>query len=220
MSARKKKPKTPSYWNDAKAHLMQACPVMRDLIPRYGNAALTRAHDCGFTTLLRAVVGQQISVKAADSVWAKFEAAVQPLTPHVLLHMPDDALRACGLSGQKVAYVRNVAAFFKTHPYSLHDWDAHSDAEVIALLTGIKGIGRWTAEMFLMFHLHRPDVLPLQDIGLLKAMHVHCLDIPMKINDKYHKPSIYERSAKLWIPYRSVATWYLWRALDPVPVVY
>lgn len=220
MPACKKKPKTPAYWNDAKAHLMQVCPVMRDLIPRYGNAALERTHECGFTALLRAVVGQQISVKAADSVWAKFEAAVAPLTPENLLVAPDDTLRACGLSGQKVAYVRNVAAFFKAHPYSLHDWDAHSDAEVISLLTGIKGIGKWTAEMFLMFHLHRPDVLPLQDIGLLKAMHVYCDDIPLKNNNKYHRPLIYEQSAKLWAPYRSVATWYLWRALDPVPVAY
>lgn len=199
---------------------MAACPVMRDLIPRYADAALERAHDCGFTTLLRAVVGQQISVKAADSVWAKFEAAVKPLTPDILLRKRASTLRACGLSGQKITYAKNVAAFFKAHPYTLRDWDVHSDAEIIGMLTGIKGIGRWTAEMFLMFHLHRPDILPLQDIGLLKAMHVYCSDIPRKSNNKHHKSEIYEQSAKLWMPYRSVATWYLWRALDPVPVAY
>ncbi len=220
MLARKKKPAIPPYWEDAKSYLMQACPVMRDLIPRYGNAALERQHDCGFTTLTRAIVGQQISVKAADSVWAKLEVAVQPFSAATMLALPDETLRACGLSGQKVAYSKNIAQFFITHPFTLHDWDDHRDDEVLALLTGIKGVGEWTAQMFMMFHLHRPDILPTKDIGLLKAMHLYCSSIKLKKNNKYHKPDIYERSARVWMPYRTVATWYLWRALDPVPVAY
>lgn len=210
----------PAYWNDAKKHLMRVCPAMRAIIPQYGDAALTRSHDSGFITLLRAVVGQQISVKAADSMWAKLEKAVQPLTPENLLRKRDTTLRKCGLSGQKTAYVRNVARFYVEHPFNLSDWKNHSDDEVIALLTGIKGIGKWTAEMFLMFHLHRPDVFPVQDIGILKAMHVNCSDIPLIKNGKYHHKSLYEQSAKLWMPYRTVACWYLWRSLDPVPVEY
>ena len=220
----------------------------------------------GFYSLLRAIVGQQISVKAADSVWAKVEKAVKPLTPKKLLATPDESLRACGLSGQKVAYARNVAQFFvergiglcssplegerdlplqirggkaaskfpptKTHkrvltppqvgsrqPEGIY-WANLSDEEIITQLTAIKGIGSWTAEMFLMFHLARPDVLPLKDLGLLKAMNLYYVGEEKLTGKKWLTPKEYEAIAAPWAPYRTVATWYLWRALDPVPVAY
>ena len=162
----------PPYWNKAKTHLSKSCPVMKGIIGRYKGEGMQARPD-GFYTLIRAVVGQQISVKAADSVWAKLNKAVNPLTPENLLRKRETTLRACGLSGSKVAYVRNVAEFFKGRGRDADAWNGHSDDEVIALLTGIKGIGTWTAEMFLMFHLGRPDLLPLKDLGLLKAIDLH-----------------------------------------------
>ncbi len=217
---------------------------MKQLIARYEGETLVARGD-GFYTLVRAVVGQQISVKAADSVWAKLAKVVNPMTPENLLRKRETTLRGCGLSGQKVAYARNVATFFvergidtpppvggrlgggrmeplspaapppQTSPVGGGSyWDALTDEEVIRELTRIKGIGSWTAEMFLMFHLLRPNVLPLKDLGLLKAIDLHFT------GGKRLKPAEYEKIAEKWAPYRTVATWYLWRALDPVPVAY
>ncbi len=209
----------PNYWNDAKNHLSRTCPVMKKLIAHYKGEGLIARPD-GFYSLLRAIVGQQISVKAADAVWAKVEAAVKPLTAKQLLATPDEALRGCGLSGQKVAYAKNIAAFYKTRRTDASAWAVHDDATVISELTAIKGIGSWTAEMFLMFHLARPDVLPLKDLGLLKAMNLYYVDAQRLGDKKWLKTDEYESIAAPWAPYRTVATWYLWRALDPVPVAY
>ena len=203
----------PPYWNKATRHLSQSCPIMKTIVARYKGEGLHARVD-GFYTLIRAVVGQQISVKAADAVWAKLNKAVNPLTPENLLRKRETTLRACGLSGSKVAYVRNVADFFKDRGRDADAWNGHSDDEVMALLTSIKGIGSWTAEMFLMFHLGRPDLLPLKDLGLLKAIDLYYT------GGKRLKPAEYEQIAEKWRPYRTVATWYLWRALDPVPVAY
>ena len=172
------------------------------------------AREDGFFTLLRAIVGQQISVKAADSVWAKLVKLVKPFTPEALLRKRDTSLRTCGLSGQKVLYAKNVARFFVERNIHADYWNSRTDEEIIAELTSIKGIGIWTAEMFLMFHLTRPDVLPLKDLGLLKAIdRQYGAGKPLK-------PADYLKIAENWRPYRSVATWYLWRSLDPVPVAY
>jgi DNA-3-methyladenine glycosylase II len=204
---------TPDYWQHAKDHLSNHCTVMKTMIARYEGEGMHPRAD-GFYTLIRAVLGQQISVKAADSVWAKLQKAVKPLTPENLLRKREATLRACGLSGSKVVYLRNVAEFFTGHARDAAAWRDHSDAAVIAQLTRIKGIGPWTVEMFLMFHLARPDVLPLKDIGLLNAIDRHCAD------GKRLKNAEYIEIAEKWRPYRSVATWYLWRSLDPVPVAY
>lgn len=203
----------PDYWSKAKAHLSTTCPTLAMLIARYEGETL-RAKDDGFYTLARAVVGQQISVKAADAIWGRLEKAVHPFTPQKLLRKRDSSLRACGLSEAKVKYLRNVAEFFKDRGVTGDGWHNQSDAEVIAALTTIKGIGTWTAEMFLIFHLLRPDVLPLKDLGLLKAIDLHYT------GGKRLTGPEYEALAAGWAPYRSVATWYLWRALDPVPVEY
>jgi len=210
----------PDYWNKATRHLSKQCPVMKQLITRYKGETL-RARGNGFYTLLRSVVGQQISVKAADAVWAKVEKTVHPMTPKKLLSVSDEKLRACGLSGSKVAYARYVAEFYLTRGVEAEHWQHHDDEAVLAELVAIKGIGSWTAEMFLIFHLMRPDVFPVKDLGVLKAINLHLLDGDARLkSDKWLKPKEYQEISERWAPYRTVATWYLWRALDPVPVAY
>ncbi len=204
---------TPHYWNDAKAYLSNQCPTMAQLIARYEEEGLA-ARGEGFYTLIRSIAGQQISVKAADSIWRRFAAAVDPMTPENLLAQSDAVLRGCGFSASKVAYARNVAEYWVGKKVTPEFWNVLSDGEVIKELTSIKGIGSWTAEMFLIFHLLRPDVLPLKDLGLLKAIDLHYT------GGKRLSPKEYQRLSAPWAPYRTVATWYLWRALDPVPVAY
>ncbi len=217
-------------WNRGKAHLSDACPTMCRLITAYPGEGLARRED-GFYTLVRAIVGQQISVKAADAIWARLIQKIQPLTPEKIARTRIATLRALGLSEQKASYMKNIATFWLARgiregaPSSplppaggegggnLY-WQRLSDDEVIDQLTTIKGVGRWTAEMFLIFHLSRPDVLPLKDLGLLKAIDRH---YPSK---RPRKTADYLALAEDWRPYRTLATWYLWRALDPVPVAY
>lgn len=204
---------TPDYWDDAKAHLSKVDSVLGEVIARYPGELMQTRGDA-FYTLLRSIVGQQISVKAADAVWGRTEAAMQKVTPEHLLALEDEALRACGLSRQKIAYSRNIALHFQQKHINEAYFATLSDAEVIADLTEIKGVGRWTAEMFLMFHLLRADILPLDDIGLLKGIEV-AYGWPERL-----KKADYAELAEKWAPYRTVATWYFWRLLDPVPVEY
>lgn len=204
---------TPDYWTKATRHLSKACPTMRQLIVSYPGELLRGKGDA-FYTLLRAIVGQQISVKAADAVWGKLEARVHPVTPQKILRVRETTLRACGLSGQKVLYAKNLARYFAQPHVTAGFFASLDDEEVILELTSIKGIGRWTAEMFLIFHLLRADVYPLQDLGMIKAIEKHYAGgrkLTRKELQAFGEP---------WRPYRSVATWYLWRALDPVPVAY
>ena len=203
----------PHYWDKAKRHLTKQCPTMGGLIKRYAGEGINQRED-GFYSLLRAIVGQQISVLAADAVWGRLVKAVDPLTPENLLRKRESTLRKCGLSGSKVIYVRNVAQFFMIHGRKASYWEKHTDAEIIKALTEVKGIGTWTAEMFLMFHLQRPDVFSVKDLGLIKAIDLHYT------GGKRLKPKEYELFAARWAPYRTVASWYLWRSLDPVPVEY
>lgn len=204
---------TPSYWAKAKTHLSTHDPVLGKIIAAYPGELMQTRGDA-FYTLLRSIVGQQISVKAADAVWKRTEAAMKKVTPKHLQALSEDELRGCGLSRQKVAYSRNIAEHFQQKHINEAYFAKLSDAEVIADLTEIKGVGRWTAEMFLMFHLLRPDILPLDDIGLLKGIEL-AYGWPER-----RKKKDYAEIAECWAPYRSVATWYLWRSLDPVPVEY
>ncbi|MEK7835670.1 MAG: DNA-3-methyladenine glycosylase 2 family protein, partial [Pseudomonadota bacterium] len=159
-------------------------------------------------------VGQQISVKAAASVWQKFAATVPAIRPEVIHAHDSEALRACGLSRSKVLYLQDLARHFIERKLEVARWKRMSDAELISDLTQVHGIGRWTAEMFLIFYMMRPDVLPVDDIGLQRAMSLHYNRgrplTTLKMN----------AIAKRWLPWRSVATWYMWRSLDPVPVEY
>jgi DNA-3-methyladenine glycosylase II len=210
----------PPYWPKAKRALCAADPVMGRIIASYPRIALASRGD-PFATLARSIVGQQISVKAADAVWARLVACCPDLTPRGVLRRRASTLRACGLSERKVEYLVDLARHFERDHIDLPQLQSATDEEVIALLTEIRGIGRWTAEMFLIFNLLRPDVLPLDDIGLLRAIGLYYLDgaeAAQLLRGEGRRRVV--ALAEAWAPWRSVATWYLWRSLDPVPVEY
>lgn len=204
---------TPHYWQRAAGELARVDPVMNRLVETYAGASLVSRGD-PFLTLVRSIVGQQISVKAADSVWTRLLAALPAPTPQAVLACTAEELRGCGLSVRKTEYIADLAGHFAEGRIHAHRWPDMDDAEIIAELTAVRGIGVWTAEMFLIFNQLRPDVLPLDDIGLQKAVALHYL--------QGERPGRRElaRLGELWRPWRSVATWYLWRSLDPLPVAY
>lgn len=231
-------PAIPEYWEEACRHLSRKDRVMKRLIPQFGDGCLQSRGDA-FTTLARSIVGQQISVKAAQTVWDRFlevarraraarpaagttavsgsagrKSAAGVITAAHVLRLKVDDMQAAGLSARKIEYLVDLALHFDSGAIQADAWPAMSDDEVIAELVGIRGIGRWTAEMFLIFHLLRPNVLPLDDVGLING-----------ISKNYFSGDCVSRSdarevAAAWTPYCSVATWYIWRSLDPLPVAY
>ena len=203
----------PAYWPTACAELAAADPVMAALIARYPDAILADRGD-PFQTLARAIVGQQISVKAADSVWARFSDFARHVTPEHVATLELHALAACGLSRRKAEYLRDLAGHFADGRVEPARWAQMDDDAVIAELTDVRGIGRWTAEMFLIFSLRRPDVWPVDDIGLQKAVALHYL------GGERPTPKVLRRQGERHAPWRTVATWYLWRSLDPGVVQY
>ncbi|HXZ97666.1 MAG TPA: DNA-3-methyladenine glycosylase 2 family protein [Burkholderiales bacterium] len=203
----------PSYWKQASRELANRDRVLRRLIKIYGGLSL-RSRGNAFMTLARSIVGQQISLKAADSVWQKLLATVPAISPIHIASADGTKLRNCGLSGKKVLYLQDLARSFVTGTLDVSRWNRLDDDELIAELTLVKGIGRWTAEMFLIFYMMRPDVLPLDDLGLQRAMSTHYN------NDRPLSKLKMRSIANNWVPWRSVATWYLWRSLDPIPVEY
>jgi len=203
---------TPDYWLEACKHLVKKDRVMKRLIPQYPDTTLQSRGDA-FSTLARSIVGQQISVKAAQTVWHRFEALLKQMTPASVLKLKVDDMRAAGLSARKVEYLVDLSIHFDAGTVHVKDWQAMDDEAIIAELVAIRGIGRWTAEMFLMFYLRRPNVLPLDDVGLING-----------IAKNYFSGESVSRSdarevAAAWAPYCSVATWYIWRSLDTVPVL-
>lgn len=208
---------TPTYWDDACRHLSKRDRVMRKLIPKFGEGRLQSRGDA-FTTLARSIVGQQISVKAAQSVWDKFAALMSEpstrLAPAAVMALEVDTMRAAGLSARKVEYLRDLAQHFDSGAVHVQQWHDMDDEAIIEELVAIRGIGRWTAEMFLIFHLMRPNVLPLDDVGLLKGISLNYFS-----GEPVSRAEARE-VGDAWAPYRSVATWYLWRSLDPLPVEY
>ncbi|MGA0024515.1 MAG: DNA-3-methyladenine glycosylase family protein [Burkholderiales bacterium] len=205
--------KTPAYWKRATRELAAADPVLGKLIVQYRGLTLASRGDA-FQTLARSIIGQQISVKAAQSVWERFAAAVGDMQPKRVLRLSETQLRGCGLSGQKVKYLRDLSERFAGGALDVAGWNDMDDETLIADLTQVKGIGRWTAEMFLIFYLTRPDVFPLGDLGLQRAMSLH-YNKGRQVSDRR-----IAALGQLWTPWRSVATWYLWRSLDPVLVEY
>ena len=208
---------TPDYWDEACKHLARRDRVMKKLIPQFGEARLQSRGDA-FTTLARSIVGQQISVKAAQSVWDKFVALVggpsNRIAPDAVLATEPPRLREAGLSVRKGEYLLDLARNFESGAVHVRQWQQMDDEAIIEELVAIRGIGRWTAEMFLIFHLMRPNVMPLDDLGLLKG-----------ISLSYFSGEPVSRAearevGDAWAPYRSVATWYIWRSLDPLPVDY
>lgn len=207
----------PAYWEDACKHLAKRDRVMRKLIPKCGNSHLKGRGDA-FTTLARSIVSQQISVKAAQTVWDRLVAVVASgssrLQPASVLKLPMEQLRAAGLSARKVDYLSDLAQHFVAGSVHERQWSEMDDEAIIDELVAIRGIGRWTAEMFLMFHLTRPNVLPLDDLGLIKGISLNYFS-----GEPVSRAEARE-VGDAWAPYRSVATWYIWRSLDPVPVDY
>jgi len=205
-------PARPAYWNAAKRALSARDPVMAAIIRRHPRVHLVPRGE-PFHTLARAIVGQQISVAAAQSVWNRFATLVEQVHHDNVLKAKARDLRACGLSGRKCEYIVDLARRFADGHVHIQRWPQMTDEEVIADLVQVRGIGRWTAEMFLMFNLLRPDVFPLDDLGLRKGIQLAYFK---------RKPALssMRRLGETWRPYRSVATWYLWRSLDPVPVEY
>ena len=204
---------TPDYWPEATRHLAKQDKVLRRLIGKYPEADLKLRGDA-FQALARAIVGQQISVKAAQSVWNRFAACVGEVTPPNVLLKERPLLRACGLSDRKTEYIADLAQHFADGRIHVHRWPQMNDEEIIAELVEVRGIGRWTAEMFLMFNLLRPDVFPLDDLGLQKGIRL------AYYRRKKVSLKTMRRLGESWRPWRSVATWYLWRSLDPLPVEY
>ncbi len=204
---------TPAYWPRATAHLCDNDPVLGRVIAAYPAERLVRRGDA-FETLAKAIVGQQISVKAAHSVWSRIEQALGEFDARTVAAGSEDALLGCGLSRQKLGYLNDLAGRFLSGALVPSRWADQDNDEVSAELMAMKGIGRWTADMFLIFNLLRPDVLPVGDIGLQRAMGRHYGD-GGKL-DAGEMTSI----AAPWRPWRSVTTWYLWRSLDPIPVAY
>jgi DNA-3-methyladenine glycosylase II len=204
---------TPRYWKRATLELSERDAVIRKIAAQSQGLTL-RSRGDAFNTLARSIVGQQISVKAAESVWQKLIAAVPAVRPEVIHAHDVEVLRTCGLSRSKVNYLHDLARHFVENRLDVKRWKEMSDDDLIAELTQVRGIGRWTAEMFLIFYMTRPDVLPVDDIGLQRAMSLHYNH--GKPLSKLKMNSIATR----WLPWRSVATWYMWRSLDPVPVEY
>tara|TARA_B110000046_G_C12981263_1_gene393442 strand:+ start:133 stop:768 length:636 start_codon:yes stop_codon:yes gene_type:complete len=209
----KKINKPPIFWEKAKKTLSNKDKKLSKIIESYQQDFLFSKSD-PFFTLARSIVGQQISVKAAQSVWDRLEAKVSKINPEIIMKTHSNTLKSVGLSRQKVNYLKNLANAFIEKKIKLNMWNKMTDEEIIQDLIQIKGIGRWTAEMFLIFNLCRADIFPLDDIGMIKAL-CKLYNIPYPTSRE-----LVIRIGKKWKPYRSVATWYLWRSLDPIPVEY
>jgi DNA-3-methyladenine glycosylase II len=204
----------PDYWEQACIELMKHDRILKKLIPKYGSGFLRTRGDA-FTTLARSIVGQQISVAAAQSVWSKvLLASKNKVNPKNILAQSIDDLRAAGLSGRKVEYIRDLAEHFDSGRLHANQWNGMEDEAIIKELCGIRGIGRWTAEMFLIFNMIRPNILPLDDVGLIKAISINYFS-----GEPVSRHEAREVAAN-WAPWRTVATWYMWRSIDPKPVEY
>lgn len=199
----------PEFWSAATAHLAKRDKVLKKLIKAYPEAEFVSRGD-PFQALARSIVGQQISVKAAQSIWGRFSECAGKMHPSTVRNLSDASLRACGFSGQKVAYVKDLAMRFDEGLVKPRRWPKMEDEAIIEELTEVKGIGRWTVEMFLIFHLKRPDVLPVGDLGLQRAMEKNYNGGEALTRDEMRA------IGAAWSPYSSVATWYQWRSLDPV----
>ena len=206
--------RSPVYWQKAKRILSKRDPVLRTVIKKYKKGFLTTRNN-PFFSLCRTIVGQQISTKAADSIWYKFEKKCNKrIIPNRILKLSSRTLKSAGLSRQKVSYLKNIAKSFRNKSFSVRDLKKMNDKEAINYVIKMKGLGVWSAEMFLMFNLNRPDIFPIQDIGLLRAI--------SKNYKTSYPPSkrFLDKISKLHAGYRTVFTWYMWRSIDPADVEY
>ena len=202
----------PKYWEEGKKYLSKKDKILKELIKKYPGHLKSRKDP--FFSLCKSIVGQQISVQAANSVWKKLEAKSKKIKPYNILKLSKIQLANCGLSKQKITYLKILSKKFKTKEVDIKKLKKMDDHDAILHLTEVKGIGKWTAEMFLFFNQLRPDIFPVQDIGLLRA-------ISKNYNKKYFPPERFVNLLKKrFTPYCSVATWYLWRSIDPEPIQY
>ncbi len=204
----------PAYWDRACEHLMRRDRILRKLIPAFGDESIV-ARRSPFATLARIVVGQQISPSLGRELWGRLlrGCGAEP-TPACIAGLDEEALRAMGLSRRKAQYLLDLAEYFEAHGERAGRWDGMDDAAVIAELCAIRGVGRWSAEMFLIFNLGRPDVLPLDDTALLKAISHHYFSgEPVS---RFEAREV----AQAWAPWRTVASWYLWRSMEAAAIEY
>jgi len=204
----------PKYWNKAKRTLSKKDKVMRKLIHNYKDKSLVTRNDV-FFSLCKSIIGQQISVKAANSVFLKFKKKCKnKITAKVVNKLPSNSLKSCGLSRQKVKGIKDLAKKTLNKSFKPNLIKKMTDEEAIEYLSELRQIGRWSAEMILLFTFNRSNIWPLQDIGLLRA-------ISNNYNKKYLPPKIFlNKLYKKFTPYCSVATWYLWRSIDDEPIQY
>tara|TARA_B100001123_G_scaffold73340_1_gene82484 strand:+ start:633 stop:1259 length:627 start_codon:yes stop_codon:yes gene_type:complete len=204
----------PAYWQKAKRTMSKKDSVLRKIIKKYNKSFLTTRNN-PFFSLCRTIVGQQISTKAADSIWAKFEKKCKKnIRPKIILKIPSRRLKSAGLSRQKISYLKNIAKAFVSKSFVVKEIKKMSDEEAINYITKLKGLGVWSSEMFLIFNLNRPNIFPIKDIGLLRAV--------SKNYKTTYPPSkkILEKISKIHYGYRTVFTWYMWRSIDPSDVEY
>ena len=204
----------PFYWYKAKTILSKRDPILRKIIKKFNKGFLTTRKD-PFFSLCRTIIGQQISTKAADSIWSKFEIKCnKKIIPDTVLKLTSRSLRNVGLSRQKINYLKNIAKSFKNKSFNMMNLKKMNDDLAIDYITQLKGLGVWSAQMFLMFNLNRPDIFPTKDIGLIRAI--------SKNYKTSYPPSkrFLNRISKIHSGYRSVFTWYMWRSIDPVDVEY
>jgi len=204
----------PKYWSAAKRILSKRDPVLKKIIKKFDMGYLKTRND-PFFSLCRTIIGQQISIKAADSIWLKFEKKCnKKITPITVLKLSPQSLRGAGLSRQKISYLKNIAKNFKNKSFNIKDLKKMDDDLAIDYITKLKGLGIWSAQMFLMFNLNRPNIFPTKDVGLIRAI---------SINYKTTYPpskKFLNKLSELHFGYRSVFTWYMWRSIDPVDVEY
>ena len=204
----------PFYWYKAKKVLSKRDPILRRIINKFNKGYLTSRKD-PFFSLCRTIIGQQISTKAADSILAKFEIKCKKkIVPETVLKLASRSLKSAGLSRQKITYLKNIAKSFKNKSFNIRDLKKMDDDSAIDYITKLKGLGIWSAQMFLMFNLNRPDIFPTKDIGLIRAI--------SKNYKTSYPPSekFLNRISKKHSGYRTVFTWYMWRSIDPVDVEY
>ena len=204
---------SPPYWHEAINYLVTKDRVIASLIATYPNEVMLN-HQNPFYTLVKAIVGQQISIKAAAAIFQRLESLIGHFSTEHYLAAKEDELRQCGLSRPKIRYITNVAKALESGQLTPLTWSTMSDEQIAKQLMSVSGIGTWTSQMFLIFHLNRADILPLGDVGLLKAIELH-YGFGKQLSD-----SEIRKIAQVWQPYRTVATWYLWRSLDPISVQY
>ena len=204
----------PHYWPKAVKHLQSNDPVLSNLINKHSSKSYLISVNSIFITLMKIIIGQQISIEAANSIETKIKKLLGKINPKKILDTPDQNLRNCGLSYRKVTYIKGVAEIIKSKPSFFSNIERLDDADAIKELVKLYGIGLWSAEMFLIFHLNRQNILPLGDIGLINS---YCKNY--KINRNVFVKKI-TKTRKLWEPYCTVATWYLWRDIDEDVVQY